>query len=492
MREAVRRWQLPALLALAAGVRAVGITSRGLQYDDAFSIFLSGRSLGELITGTAADTMPPLYYFLLHFWLQISQAVWFIRLLGILFSLLAVYLTYLLVKELLGADAALLAALLMAVSPFQYYHAQDVRNYALLLCFLLGYALFFARIFLREVNARPGDWLGLVLCGAGAMYTHNVAVFALAAADLYLLLGGRWRRLGALLAAQAVIGVLAAPWLVLLPGQMAKVARAWWQSPPGWVDLLQVPIVWSAGLPLKGPWLAVGAVLGLGIFVLTAMTVIRQWKSAPGVRFLAAVTVLLPGLMLAASYIYKPIFVPRGFILASAAYLGLCGWAVSATWQRGGGKLLLGGYLLTAVIGLASQASYAEFPRSPFRAAVDDLAQVVQPGDRVVHDNKLSFFPAHFYRPDLAQVFIQDEPGSGNDTYAPASQQAMQLFPEKDLAGAVGESRRVYFVVFTRAIEEYRSSGLAEHPSLEWLRARYAEVDHRAYNDLEVFTFERR
>ena len=490
--ETWQRYCTILLLILAGCIRLVGIQSRGIQYDDAFSIFLSSRPINNIVSGTAADTMPPLYYFLLHFWMQLSQQIWVIRLLSLAFSVLAVFLTYLLVKEVLHPAAGLWAALLMAVSPFQYYHAQDVRNYALLLCAQLGYLFFFVRIFQRE-NAveRPtrGDWLGLILCGTAAMYTHNVAVFAMVIPNIFLFITQRWQLLGRLILAQGGIAVLALPWLALVPGQMAKVQRAWWQTPPGFVEILQIPIVWSAGLPLEGFWLIAGAVIGLEILVLMLIEVLRRGRNSAGVGLLSTVIVSLPTLLFIASYLYKPIFVPRGFILASAAYCGLAGWVISQTWNRGPGKLLLGGFLLAAAIGLPTQVNFQGFPRSPFKQAAEELADTIKPGDRIVHDNKLSFFPFHYYQPGMPQVFIADEPGSGNDTYARGSQEAMQLFPVEDIETAIGTSERVYFVVFTRTIQEYRDLGEADHPYLTWLRQNYNQVDRRSYHDLEVFQF---
>ena len=188
---------LLSVLGLALLVRLVRIDPRGLQYDDVFSIFLSARSVPEIIRGTAADTMPPLYYLGLHVWGLISQADWYLRLLSVLFSLLAVVLLYAWVLELTSdRRAALLSALLMAVSPLQYYHAQDVRNYALLLCAQLGYMLCFTRIWQNEAQGRPlgrGNWGGLILCALAAMYTHNAAALGLALPNLFLLFCRRWR-----------------------------------------------------------------------------------------------------------------------------------------------------------------------------------------------------------------------------------------------------------------------------------------------------------
>ncbi len=86
-----QRHALLLILLLGLILRLIGLESRSLQYDDTFSIFLSARSLPEILSGTAADTMPPLYYFLLHFWMLLGQSAWFIRLLSVILSLVALF-----------------------------------------------------------------------------------------------------------------------------------------------------------------------------------------------------------------------------------------------------------------------------------------------------------------------------------------------------------------------------------------------------------------
>ena len=68
-------------------LRVLFINSREIAYDDSFSYFLARQSFSEIIKGTAADTMPPLYYFLLHIWMQISNELWFLRLLNVMINL---------------------------------------------------------------------------------------------------------------------------------------------------------------------------------------------------------------------------------------------------------------------------------------------------------------------------------------------------------------------------------------------------------------------
>jgi mannosyltransferase len=485
----LRGWSLALVLGLALLVRLVRIDTRGLQYDDVFSIFLSARNIAEIIRGTAADTMPPLYYLGLHVWGLLSQADWYLRLLSVFLSLLAVALLYSWVLA-LSEDrrAALLAALLMAISPFQYYHAQDVRNYALLLCCQLGYMLSFTRIWQNEKQGRPlgwGNWAGFGLCALAAMYTHNVAALGLALPNLFLLFGRRWRLLLRACIAQGLVGLLTLPWLIQLPQQLAKVQRAWSLWRPGLVDVMQIPVVWSAGLPLPGWWLFIGALLGIEILALLAVEAWRGHRER-GVGMLALTAAALPAIFFVLSYLMRPIFVPRGFILSSAAYLGLAGWAVSKGWKRGAGKLLLGGFILAAGVGLPAQAGFASFPRSPFEAAGGALEQMLQPGEMILHDNKLSYFPMRYYHPELPQVFLADMPGSGNDTFAGGSQEAMQIFPARDLEAAVGDSSGLYFVVFSQAIQEYQAAGQAEHPVMAWLDDHFRRESSTVFKDLEV------
>ncbi len=487
-----QRLFLLAILAVSLVSRCIKIGYRGIQYDDAFSYFLSIRSLPEIVSGTAADTMPPLYYFLLHFWLAISHELWFLRLLSVILTLLSSYLLFALVSELAGEKAALWAALFAAISPLQIYHAQDLRMYALLEFFQLGYALCLIKAWKNEQatgKTAVGWWTGVVLFGAGAMYTHNLAIFGLAVANFLLIFRRNWRLLRNLILAQAVVALICLPWLVMVPGQVEKVQHAFWTPRPGVVEVVQAILMWFVNLPLNGLWLVIGAVLSIQALLLVIYEVWRSRKAWKEPAYLIAWAFVPPVLLFVTSYVIRPVFVPRGFLVSSMAFYGLAGIVVS---RRGAiGKWIAGTIVLAAVLSLPFFYSFAEFPRSPFREAVFELQQNVQPGDVIIHDNKLSFLPSHFYVPDLVQHFLADEPGSSNDTFAFASQSAMQLFPDNDLDTAVGNAKVVYFVVFSRAIEEYEAAGNQNHPALAWLKSHFTQTDLKTFNDLQVIRYER-
>jgi mannosyltransferase len=496
-------WRYPLGLALLLGLilRLIGLESRSLQYDDVFSIFLARRSLAEILSGTAADTMPPLYYFLLHFWMLIGGQAWFIRLLSVFLTLLAIFLVYRLGEYWFGREAAAWAAGLAAISPLLIYHGQDVRMYALLVTAQLGYLWFFSRVWEQAKQDKPAawNWVGLVLCGAAAMYSHNVAVFGLVVPNIFLLLQRKWALQLRLITAQLVIGVIAAPWLLLLPGQIAKVQKAWTLPTPGVVEVLQALVMFTANLPLPVPLLALALLLSLQIMVMLGLELRRMWRAVadtrPGIGLLLALFLVPPTLLFLASYVLKPVFIPRAFLVSSLALDLLGGVVIARTWSRGVGKLVALGFILAATISLPSHYTYNEFPRSPYRAAVTYLAGVVQPGERVIHETKLSYFSAAFYAPRLEQVFLADPPDSPNDTFEVGSQRAMKIYPQVDLAAATDSAstqvRGVYFVTFSQVARELAAAGVTENPNLHWLNDHYRLVERKVIQDLEIYHFER-
>ena len=488
-----RIFLLLGILALAITLRVIGINSRGIEYDDAFSIFLSARPLADIVRGTAADTMPPLYYFLLHFWQQIGKDLVTLRLLSVLLSLGTLAFTYDLVRRAWGWQAASWTAFLVAISPIQIYHAQDLRMYALLVFGQIGYLWCFYRLFLEDSTEQHNRilWAGMIFFGLIAMYSHNLAVFGLAIPDLYLLFKRKWRGLRNLILGQAVIGLLALPWLVMVPGQIEKIQRAFWTPRPGFAEVVQALIQFSANLPLSGiPFIFV-AILSVQILV---MVVLEAWKNKARIGnlgFFVGIALVPPVLLFIASYLIRPVFVARGFLIASIGYYALIGVVLALRWDRGPGPFLAMAFGVSVIISLPSFYTFDTFPRSPFDQAAEYLTEMSGLKDLVVHENKLSFFPIHYYQDSGNQVFLADEAGSSNDTYAPASQSAIGLVPMEDLEVATQGFESVYFVFFSQIRDEYRSTGLEDDPNLTWLEEHFQLAGQKQFNDLEILHYVR-
>ena len=484
-----QRFMLAFIILLSGVLRCLFLNSREIYYDDAFSVFLSNRSLAEIISGTVADTMPPLYYFLLHAWQKLGAAqLWQLRFLNVGLSVLVVLGVYLAVQKLATEKAALWAAFFTAISPFQIYHAQEIRMYVILELNLLGYFLSFLEFYQpgETINKLPPK-IGFVIFGALAMYSHNLAIFSIAAINIFLLIKKEWKQLFQVISLQVFIGILALPWLWFVPQQVSKIQTAFWTPRPALVEVIQALVQSTASLPLSGLWMTAAVVLSIQILVLTLLEAFRQGKNDYRIELLAVIAITPPLLMFLTSYFMRPIFVARGFIFSILAFYMIIAIVLTKSNQKILMYLLGGAMITSAAISLPQQFTFNGFPRSPYRQVTNYLAE--QQNSLILHDNKLSFFPCHFYNQALPQYFLPDEPGSHNDTYAVTSQQAMDIFPARDLASITDGAASIHFVVFERAIQEYQKAGRLNHPELETLEQRYQIIGIKRFNDLLVYHF---
>jgi mannosyltransferase len=484
---------LAGIFILAAVLRVIVICSRNIQYDDAFSYFLAKQSISEIIKGTAADTMPPLYYFLLHFWQLISKEIWFLRLLSVLMSLGAITFLFLFLFRAFDPIAGLWGAFFAAISPIQIYHAQDIRMYALLAFCGMAY-LFFFYLSWNSVNKTSRGkwiWVGLIVFGLGTMYTHNLGIFWIISPIFFLVFKRDWKYLWKFLGSLLIIGMLSLPWLVFVPGQMQKIQTAFWTPRPGLAEIVQAVILLTYNLPAESQiFFYIGAVISLEIFILVVIRSFKMMKSHPNILLLDVMALIPPFLLFITSYITRPVFVIRGFIPAQLVFLGLAGTVTAIDWKKKVGILIAVLVIINSIISLPKLYSFNEFPRSPFRDASAKLNKEIGNGYFVIHDNKLSYFPTSYYLTSPNQVFLKDAPGSANDTFASKSQEAMGIYPMESIESATTGKNKVIFLVFSEAIQEYESKNLT-HPITFWLKSNYKLTNQEAVGDLELMYFEK-
>jgi hypothetical protein len=186
----------------------------------------------------------------------------------------------------------------------------------------------------------------------------------------------------------------------------------------------------------------------------------------------------------------QPVYIVRALLPSALVYYVLVAGMLivgSVPTPVKWGLLLPSGVIVVAA--LVNHYTYAEFPRPPFDEAAAFLRSHYQPADAIVHSNKLTFFPTHYYDRSLPQEFIADEPGSPSDTLAYPTQQALGLFATSDIETATLGHERVWLVVFQREIEEYRAAGYLDHPQRAWLDQYYTLVSVESFNDLYVYEY---
>lgn len=157
----------------------------------------------------------PLYYLIARFWMMnVPHSVELIRLLSVVFGLLALPCMYWLCMELFGSSlVSWVSTALFAVSPFHVLYAQEAREYSFwTLTILLSSA---ACLWAMRVN-RPLPWIIYGLTVALGLYVHPFTGFVAISHGLYVLITAGFplgRRQLSYLAASALALLLFSPWL---------------------------------------------------------------------------------------------------------------------------------------------------------------------------------------------------------------------------------------------------------------------------------------
>jgi 4-amino-4-deoxy-L-arabinose transferase-like glycosyltransferase len=488
----------PLLVGLLA--RLVGIGSRPLWYDEAFSVLFSEKGPSAMLVGTlsatsmgAADVHPLTYYSLLWAWMHaFGESPVAVRALSIIIGLAVILLVYILARDLFDHRTALAAAFIAALSPFQVHYAQEIRMYGLLALWLLLATWCYWQ---GSRSLRWPWWLGFAVFAALAQYTHNLAAFYLVALALWPLLRREWRTVRRVMASGVLAMLLYLPWFVHLPSQFAKVDLNYWVDRPGLYRLFTLLLYFVTNLPLPGWHLAAGLLVAIFVVVIAIMQTVRAARSnqegaLPGLWLLYLS--FAPPLLLFLFSQWKAVYIERALLPSGAVFCVWLAWAVLKTRLprsvRGFVLLLLAfGFAL----GLFEHVTYAGFPYAPYASLDAANSSALQPGDVIVHSSKLSMLPAVYYDRALPQTYIADPPGSPEDTLALSTQQVLGLLAKPNMQSATSGASRVLFLIFDESIQEYKQAGYPTDPQLTWLSDHYALVDEKDWGDLHLYKFAR-
>ncbi len=327
----VRRQQpLPWLIGLAALAITIGsvlrfVTSSHIWLDEALTVEISGRHLPQLFSALRHDGSPPLYYLLLHYWMQLfGDGDVAVRALSGVLSVATLPLAYFAGKRVARVAATFshiepraesrtgaAALLLFATSPYAIRYGTETRMY----CLVVFLALLFALVLARALEAPSRRrWAAVTLVTAALAYTHYWTLLMLASVAFFLLLQARrrpqYRRLclsalGAMLASV----VLFLPWAPTFVFQMLHTGTPWAQPVHAEV-LLDTVFSWA------GP-ASLGAALAL-VLMLMAFLGFSARPSHDGLHLKLSGRV--PGRYLAAMWLVPLVLAYGTYALGGSAY----------------------------------------------------------------------------------------------------------------------------------------------------------------------------
>ncbi|MGI8933137.1 MAG: glycosyltransferase family 39 protein [Phormidesmis sp.] len=228
-----QRVLLTVMMLVATALRFYQLGTESIWIDEHFSI-LDAESLD---LGTR-----PLYYALLHVWMQFGSSDAWLRSLSIPFSLGSIVLVYQLSRRLLSSAAiGLMAALLMTLSPLFVGYAQEIRMYALSTFLGLWGTLILAQVLQNPRSVRPLSVIGWLVTRLLAVMSTPLNVLLLLP-DI-LLLFWRFRRNRKVMVAfgigLALVGVLWIPFAQVLSEAAPRFMGGWVIYQPD-LDLIQI------------------------------------------------------------------------------------------------------------------------------------------------------------------------------------------------------------------------------------------------------------
>ncbi len=261
------------VLAIGSILRFAGLADESYWVDEMTTVQLVSQGFSDFIS-IFQSGRPPAYMIAAYFWAQLFGVSEFAtRSLTAITSILSLLALYLLGQKLFSKQVALLATLLMALSPFQLYHAQDIRYYSFLIFFAVLSFLFFVRML---ESGKLIDTALYIITSILMCLSHSYGVFAVGAQTFFLGLhlfsysrGMLIRSVGS----QFLIGLAVLP-MILAQMQNSSEGVMGWLAPPGLVELLRTPYRFIFGYD---GWETI-LVVGLGISLLIVIALVNIFR----------------------------------------------------------------------------------------------------------------------------------------------------------------------------------------------------------------------
>jgi hypothetical protein len=365
---------LVVLVAISLWIRTRAI-SGPFWIDEGISVGIASHPFGEIFHALREDGSPPLYYLLLHFWMQaFGRSEENTHVLSLLFALLTIPAALWAGWALWGRRAGYVAAALAAFNPFLVAYAQETRMYSLLSLLCLLATACFVLAFIRR---RRGFLIPLALLLAAIPVWRRGPDRRGIVRDAALCFGAA--------------AILFLPWVPTLVSQAQHTGAPWatrpkpkaWSQVPGNLfggDLTSFVLLVGAALGFVTLWQRrreeAGRIL-IAVFLVALGTVLLAWVAS---QISPAWSTRYQGVVLG------PLLLFAAAGLAYSRWLGLFAMAFLLIWW----------------------ATVTANPALQDKSNVDDVAgqlgPLLRPGDQVISTQPEQIPVVYYYLPGAATL----------------------------------------------------------------------------------------
>jgi mannosyltransferase len=158
-------------MALVILVSLFFLINNSIRLDESQSLWQTSRSLTKIFEVIAEDVHIPLYHTLLHLWQSyLGSGVAGARLLSLILFVVSIPIIYILTQSAYKRHSvSMFATLLVAISPFLNWYANEVRMYTLLILLVVSNQYFFLRIYRKNDKFA---YIGFAITSLLGIYTH--------------------------------------------------------------------------------------------------------------------------------------------------------------------------------------------------------------------------------------------------------------------------------------------------------------------------------
>lgn len=385
-------------------LRVFHLDFQSLWLDDLIVILKAEqKSLWDIFQAAKVDTHPPLYDFLIHYWMNIGRDEWTLRFFSLIFGVGSIPLIYLVGKKCYDEKVGLTAALIFTFWPVSIWYSQAVRPYTLII--FLGLAAI--GFFLKGLETNKWKyWCYFIIFITFGLYTHHSALYLVFVLNIFLVISWLNKKYLNLIyqwiVIQIILILLYIPGYVILVSEIIQiensgitnidfVKKPGFSTIPrlfyhltfcndslsiGWVGgLLLIPVIilfFSGIRPNKESW------KGIPSFIIKGKTLFFILY-----LFLPILLSFVLGILVRKEYMYEP----RFFILFVPAYLIILARGILQIKHKLAKGIL--SFCLIFPMLISDYMIYTHSIYPPIKKVAEYVKESYEPGDLVMFHHSL-------------------------------------------------------------------------------------------------------
>lgn len=407
---------ITAVFVLSILASSFTLYSQSLRLDESQSIWVAIKSVPEILNFIGHDVHVPLYFLILHFWMQIlGTDVIVTRSLSLIFFIISLFAVYKLVNEVSSQKIAIITVCLFALSPFIVWYASEIRMYTLFVLISTLQNLFFVKFF--NSDSKQGKfWLFITMLLG--IFTHYFFVFQIITQAAFLVLrylkAHHKQSLARLIVSKKLIvkfGLITAgvllfflPWVIYVYTLGAVSNTQPLISRPTTFNIFQTFVNFLFGFQ---PQNIQSILVSLWPLLIVVLFIVFTKKFKFGVRNLDYFMMMafLPVVMVfIISFLFRPLFLSRYLIFVTPSLFLIIAWVLSAIITK---KLVIASIflLVLSLSALAYQNVSAYSPvRENYQQVANYLNQKTTTQDIIAVSAPFTIYPIEYYYKGLAEI----------------------------------------------------------------------------------------